>query len=413
MNVPPAPPPLSAARLAGICGVGFLVLASYSVARPPIESLYLEAYGRDQLPLVWLAVALVSLITVAIYNRFAAVTPLSRLFVGVCAVSVGSFLLVRGAGYAWPGVGPFLQYVWKDIYIVVLVEIFWSFANVVFKLERARWLYGVFLLAGTGGSFTGNVAVGWLANVGGWGSAATVWLVVPILTAAALLFFALTRGVAQGYSPARQHVSFSQSFAVLRGNRYLGLMVALICITQIVITLIDYTYNGVLQASFPDADERTQVIGQVYAAIDLSAVVMQAGSGLIMRGLGVGGTLLLIPGALALSLLAWGAFPRFATMAVSKIASKAFDYSIFRTAKELLYLPLSYAEKTQGKAVVDILTYRTSKALVSLMLLGLSVLQLAGLEMAISMVAVVLWLGITTSLVRRYRQRRADIATAL
>ncbi len=33
---------------------------------------------------------------------------------------------------------------------------------------------------------------------------------------------------------------------------------------------------------------------------------------------------------------------------------KALDYSLFRAGKEMLYLPLSYGEKTRGKALVDI-----------------------------------------------------------
>ena len=56
-------------------------------------------------------------------------------------------------------------------------------------------------------------------------------------------------------------------------------------------------------------------------------------------------------------------------MVVVKVASKSLDYSIFRAAKELLYLPLSQAEKTQGKALIDMLTYRVAKGGASVLLL--------------------------------------------
>ena len=48
------------------------------------------------------------------------------------------------------------------------------------------------------------------------------------------------------------------------------------------------------------------------------------------------------------------------------------SYSIFKSAKELVYLPLNYQEKTQGKAVIDIMIYRQAKLLASTALLKLA-----------------------------------------
>ena len=38
-----------------LCVLGYLVLASYAVARPAVESLFLEAYSSSALPSVWIA----------------------------------------------------------------------------------------------------------------------------------------------------------------------------------------------------------------------------------------------------------------------------------------------------------------------------------------------------------------------
>lgn len=398
---------LGVSRLLALCGIGFLVLASYSVARPPSESLFLTAYGSDALPWVWLAVAIATLAVVMLYNRYATSVALSKLFAGSCFLSVGIFVAIRAAGTLWPRGEAFAQYVWKDIYIVVLVEIFWSYANTVFKLKNARWLYGMFLFAGTLGSFAGNIGVGLLANRTGVGSSDSIWFVVPLLLMAAFGFMGLTKGVETAPIKLEQKTPLSESFASLRGNRYLMLMVALICITQVVITLVDYSYNVVLEQQFPGTDERTEVSGWVYGAIDVGAAALQILSGLIMRGVGVGGTLLMIPVLLGAALGSWIVWPHFATMALSKVASKAFDYSVFRTAKELLYLPLTYAEKTQGKAVVDILTYRLSKAATSLLLLGLILLGSQNMAVATGLGGVIVWVFITQRLVHLYRQRRA------
>ncbi len=394
---------MSIGRFIGLCGVGFLVLGSYSIARPPIESLFLAAYGHEFLPAVWLAVALATLITVTLYNRYAATLDLSRLFAGLCVIISAALVGIKLLGLVAPDLSVFALYVWKDIYIVVLVEIFWSFANSVFKTERARWLYGIFLVAGTLGSASGNLAVGRLVAWTAVTSATALWMVIPVLLASAVGFVLLCRGVSLADLRLEQLSKLSDGFNLLKRSRYVVLLVGLIFLTQIVITLIDYQYNTMLELNFPDTDERTEVSSMVYSAIDVAALSMQVISGPILRWVGVGVTLLAIPMLLAGALFTFVAMPRFITMVVSKVASKAFDYSIFRAAKELLYIPLSYQEKTQGKALVDILSYRLAKAAASIMLLGLIALGSTGLTTAVSLVAVAGWAAVTVVIVRRYR----------
>jgi ATP/ADP translocase len=79
------------------------------------------------------------------------------------------------------------------------------------------------------------------------------------------------------------------------------------------------------------------------------------------------------------------------------VGSKVFDYSLFRAAKEILYLPLSYAEKTEGKAVVDVLTYRVSKAGASLLLLALAASAVTPTALALLLA----WLALTEAVTRK------------
>jgi AAA family ATP:ADP antiporter len=171
----------------------------------------------------------------------------------------------------------------------------------------------------------------------------------------------------------------------------------------VVITLVDYSYNAAVEVAYPDTDARTAVIGQVYAAIDTSSLVLQLATGPVLRVLGISLTLLAIPGLLAGAVGGYLLVPRFLSMAIAKVASKSLDYSLFRAAKELLYLPLSYAEKTQGKAFVDIMTYRVAKGGASLLLMGLVALGSVSLVTALCLAGIVIWIGLTAMIVRRYR----------
>ena len=60
---------------------------------------------------------------------------------GLSAAALVVILLLRAA--ALPGVD-YALYVWKDIYIVVLIEAFYTYTNTVFPIGVARWAYGLF-----------------------------------------------------------------------------------------------------------------------------------------------------------------------------------------------------------------------------------------------------------------------------
>ena len=133
-----------------------------------------------------------------------------------------------------------------------------------------------------------------------------------------------------------KEVAFGDGLKVVNGSRYLKWMVGLIIFTQLVVNLVDFQFNAVVESFYPETDARTAVIGQVYAAINLGSLVLQLGAGVVLSILGVSRSLLAIPLIVGSTLVVFMVMPGFAAIALAKVASKAFDYSIFRAAKELL-----------------------------------------------------------------------------
>ena len=83
-----------------------------------------------------------SLAVVTLYNRFSATTDLVTIFGAVSAISASILaLILLGMSDDTPAL-TWVLYVWKDLYIVVLIEIFWSFANCTVPQDRAKWWYG-------------------------------------------------------------------------------------------------------------------------------------------------------------------------------------------------------------------------------------------------------------------------------
>ncbi len=389
--------------LLGLCALAFLVLASYGIARPAIESLFLAHHSSDSLPWVWLTVAFVITGATVLYNRLAAVLPLASLWRKLLATSGVLLVLLLVALWLRVPFAAFALYVWKDIYIVFAIELFWSIANLTYPIRRARWIYGVFLVAGSAGSISSELCVGPLAGAVGTEPS----LVVVLLLLGAALAGGRFLPDAARQSPIDSDKLggkvLSRSLRLLRRSRYLLLLLLLIAVVQIVITLIDFQYNAAMESAFPDLDQRTNVVGKIYASINTVALVLQLLSGVLLRLAGASAILVAIPVLLGAGVGWFVILPRFLTMAVVKIASKAMDYSLFRAAKELLYIPLPYADKTEGKALIDVLSYRVGKGFASALILWLGLLELSGdaISAAIA-VSLGVWLLLVAMIARRF-----------
>ena len=91
------------------------------------------------------------------------------------------------------------------------------------------------------------------------------------------------------------------------------------------------------------------------------------------------------------------------TVGLAFFLFKAFDYSIFRAAKELLYIPLNFDERYRAKYVIDVFVYRTGKGGSSVVIV---LLQKIGVVMnnyylAIGVAMTVLWLVLIFPLTRQ------------
>jgi len=88
---------------------------------------------------------------------------------------------------------------------------------------------------------------------------------------------------------------------------------------------------------------------------------------------------------------------------------KAFDYSLFRAAKEVLYVPLSFDERYRTKQIIDVFAYRTGKGASSVVIV---ILQRAGVLvnnyfLAAGLAAALLWLALIFPL-SKYAEKNHD-----
>jgi AAA family ATP:ADP antiporter len=404
-------------RVLGLGVVAFFILASYELVRSPVEAIFSLHHPAAGEAWALLAVGLGAAIAVGLYAPLTARFDLLTLLGGAALVSgaaLVALMALYGAGEHV--VTPYLLYVWKDVYIVVVLEVFWSFANAVFPLRSARWVYGWLLAFGSFGAGFGLYVGGLLRD--SVGSVERLWAVLPAL-GLAWAGAALLRRQPGGGAPApvppvdgKPRASLLEGVRVVRQSPYLSAVLGMVFTIQLVVALVDFAFKVRLRETFPDLDARTASLDAVYAWVNYASLSLQVCTGVVLKAIGVTGVLVGIPALIAFTVGAMAVLPTFAVSAVAKVAGKAFDYSLFRAAKELLYLPLSYAEKTQGKAVVDMLTYRVAKSAAAALLLGLVALDATRWVPHLALALVFGWLVLAALIARRYRARVGEAEAA-
>ena len=160
-------------------------LAGYEFIRSASTVLFKSAYGAENLPLVMAAMPVVVFLGVALYGRIlSALGPRRTLLV----TSLGSglliftcYLLVVSGSKV---VTPFL-YLIKELYIVLLIEQYWSYINSSLAPDTAKKLNGPITgIAGFGGALGGTL-VGMTA--GEWGTEAMLLFASVSVIPAALV----------------------------------------------------------------------------------------------------------------------------------------------------------------------------------------------------------------------------------
>jgi AAA family ATP:ADP antiporter len=381
--------------------MGFLLIFGYSFARPCIDSIYLEHYSSDTLPNAWLITAFCSIFVIAFYNRINQKFSILSLYGWaslVCAGLLSVLLVAYFAGFV-PAI--FILYIWKELYMVVLMETYWSFADMVFSISTARHTYGLAMAMSSLGGVFGNLLVGPFARAVGsrW---ALCSLVIMLILGFVIAYCARSIGDEKPQANKKK-TDVGVGIKTLFQSKYLVPLAVLVCTVQVVIGLIDYRFNSMLQENYVNTDMRTEMLGYIHAAVNVVGISIQVFTGPILKIFGIGNTFKSIPFLLAAFMLAFVVMPSFAIMLAVKISSKALDYSLLRGVKEILYIPLSREEKTQGKGLIDIFMYRMARGFSSILLMGLIAVGLTAYVMELSLLLVILWLVLAIIIARRYQ----------
>lgn len=366
----------------------FLVLTFQYTAKSIRQATYIDALGAEQLPFVYLLVAVCSFPLLRLYGHLVDRFAERGLLIGssLCvALSMVLFRWLFATGMRWVSV---LFYLWIGIVGLLLVSQFWWFVSHRLDPRQAKRLYG---LIGAGG-LLGGVVGGQIARLASefgtydalWGAAAILLLQAAVVAwtcrpKGSLALAGKPRRLLQSLTP-EDLADTKGGFAVVRSSRYLQLIALVMMLSAMVAQVIDLQFSWVIEQSTVGLAQRTAAFGNLFSVMGLSAFVFQLlFTSRILKRLGVGASLRVLPlsnGVGSLLFLLAAMFAPALLLPVVwglKISENGLRYSLDQASRELLFLPVPQHERAQAKAFIDVFLQRLAKGLAALALLTVTV----------------------------------------
>ena len=372
-----------------------LLVGAHTILETARDALFLSRLPAEQLTLVYVALAVLSLFAASLSGAFA--RRFGRRTALVFSLLASSWL----TAVVWlrpptPSV-VFAFYILSGVMGTVLTLQFWMFAGELFTVAQGKRLFGPIAAGGVVGATAGASLAAALMRVAPVGLLLVVGAGVFLIAAGVLAGMAdeETRGGAgAGAGGASAGVlSWAKDVGVVVKDGYVARLAAMTGLGTAAVLVVDYLFKSVAAREIPH-DELASFFATYYAAQNAVSLVVQLFvAGAIVRRFGVTNAVLGLPSLLVASgagaLLAGGSLP---VAIAGKGADGALRHSLHRVSSELLFLPLPGETRDRAKPVIDTVFGRGVQAVTAAGILGLSALDL-GTPRVLGGIVVALALG--------------------
>jgi len=344
---------------------GFFIMFSYYILRAVRDEI--SSADRGNLQILWTAVFFVMLVAVPLYSWLASkfnrgvFVPLANRFFIACLIGfwLGLTLLPEAAR-------PWIDrvfYVWTSVFALFVVTVFWGLLADCFDNAQAKRMFGF-------------IAVG--SSIGGMAGSSLTAGFAEIVPTFSLLLIACVPLEAASWCALTLHRKFGtgniqiqgESARAIPGNawtgmkavfasRYLMGIAAFVALMTFVSTMLYFQQANLVADAFSDRGVRTAFFAKIDLAVSTLTIVFQVYlTARIIKWLGTGWTLLLVPLAVALGFLALGIYPTLAVLVVVQVAYRAGRYGLTKPAREILWTVTGREAKYKSKPFIDAAVYR-------------------------------------------------------
>jgi AAA family ATP:ADP antiporter len=394
----------------------FSVFFAYYVIRPIRDEVGV-ASGVSNLPWLFTGTLVAMIVINPVFGALVARLPRAtfisltyRFFMLNLLAFLVLFRSTTGDANIWVGR---VFFVWTSVFNLFVVSVFWQFMVDVFTSEQGKRLFGFLAAAATVGGILGSGLTATVVQQIG----APALLLVSVILLEVGVFCVGRLNKMTGPKPVGATVSaavpahdagdqaiggsvFAGIVRTLESPYLLGICVYMLLYTSLS-TFLYVQQAGIVDVTFADRAARTAF----FARVDLLVNVLTLGAQVfltsrVMKGLGVGPTLTLVPAATLIGFLTLGVIPSLAIVVAFIVIRRAGNFSFARPSREVLFTVLSREDKYKAKSAIDTVVYRLgdqvgvwSSALLTTAGLGLAGVAWVAVPLSAVWVATSLWLG--------------------
>ncbi len=353
----------------------FLLLTAYYLLKVAREPLILLGRGAEVKAYAAAGQALLLVAVLKGYGALASRVGRMALLTMVLSFFALNLLLFSAALRAGAAVGVAF-YLWVGVFSVTVLAAFWSFANDIYRPEQGQRLFAIIGVGSSLGAVCGAALGRFLVRH--LGPAELMIVAATLLLACLALFFWVNSQASQpsptaiSAAPAKP-LSGESGLSLVLADPYLLLIGALALLRNWVNSTGEYVLDRTLVASAPQVAAElgisaTRFVSEFkadyFSAVNILGVLCQVFvASRLLKRLGVGRALLVLPAVAFLGNVAMAVLPALALVRSAKVAENGIDYSVQNTAGNALYLVTSRDAKYKAKAFIDTFLMRAGDAL--------------------------------------------------
>ncbi|OFW19202.1 MAG: hypothetical protein A3H97_23805 [Acidobacteria bacterium RIFCSPLOWO2_02_FULL_65_29] len=348
----------------------FLTIASYNILKPVSKSKFIESLGADNLPWVILGASVLIGVLMTGYARLMSALP-RRWAIAIMQGVLGGALLALWfffqTGQRWVPVAAYFMQLFMG---VLLVSQFWTLANFVYDPRQAKRLFG-FIGGGAplGGVVASALVSGYTARIG---TTNFLLLSAGFLAVCMIIVLVIVRRETPDAPPAGvapvdavdEQVGWATALQMLGRSKHLQIIAVIIGFAAVGGSIIDQQLSMAAQAAKGQTatDAITIFLGQVQLWMSAIAFVIQVWlTAKIHRLMGIGVALLVLPVSLGATGVVMLLNAALWAPALARIGDQSLRYTVDKTSREILFLPLPSNLKLKAKPLVDVTVDRFAK----------------------------------------------------
>jgi ATP:ADP antiporter, AAA family len=354
----------------------FLAFTSYNIIQPLTRSKLIFSLGAVNIPYVLFGAGLFIGVLMLAYTRFYSLLPrrwalpISQAAMAAVMLAFWTLFRTRPAWAEWVSVGFF---VWGNLLGVLAISQFWTLANGIYDPRQAKRLFG-FIGGGVMlGGMTGSGLTSFMIETVG-ANTLLLWSALMLIACMGLVSAILgkEKGAVQissrGANEKETGVTLTRAVQLLQQSKQVQIIALVIGFGSLGAAIVDQQLNMAAEGMGGE-DSIGKFLAQIRFYVSAAALVIQVWiTPRIHRYLGIGFALLMLPTTLALTATAilltgvpWAA-------AIARISDQSLRYSVDKTTREVLFLPLPSELRQEVKPLVDVTVDRVSRGLGAVLL---------------------------------------------